>query len=105
MASGRPVAVLDACVLYPPIVRDLLMWLAVEKLYQPKWTEEIHAEWIENLLENRPELDRTALLRTRDLMNQNGGDCLVEGYEPLISTIVLPDPDDRHVVAAAIKGE
>jgi len=95
-------AVLDANVLYPPILRDLFLWLAVEKTFQPKWTDAIHSEWIENLLENRPELSRDALHRTRDLMNQHGGDCLVEGYEPLIETLSLPDAGDRHVLAAAI---
>jgi hypothetical protein len=35
-------------------------------------------------------------------MNQAVEDCLVEGYEHLIESIELPDPDDRHVVAAAI---
>ena len=99
----RPVAVLDACVLYPPILRDLFLWLAVKKVFQPKWTETIHTEWIENLLKNRPDLSRAALLRTRDLMNAHGGDCLVEGYEPQIDKLSLPDANDRHVLAAAIK--
>lgn len=37
-------------------------------------------------------------------MDSNVRDCLVEGYEPLLSSVELPDPDDRHVLAAAIKG-
>jgi hypothetical protein len=36
-------------------------------------------------------------------MNSNVRDCIVENYEYLIDSIQLPDPDDRHVVAAAIK--
>jgi hypothetical protein len=31
--------------------------------------------------------------------------CLIEGYEPLIESLTLPDPKDRHVLAAAIKGQ
>jgi len=99
-----PIAMMDSCVLYPPILRDLFLWLAVEKVFQPKWTEMIHSEWIENLLEHRPELNRAALLRTRDLMNEHGGDCQVEGFEGLIDTVALLDLDDRHVLAAAIAG-
>jgi len=38
------IAVLDSCVLYPPALRDLLMWLASVVAYEPRWTEEIHAE-------------------------------------------------------------
>jgi 23S rRNA C2498 (ribose-2'-O)-methylase RlmM len=43
------VAVLDACVLYPPALRDLFMWLAVDMVYQPRWTNQIHDEWIRNV--------------------------------------------------------
>lgn len=56
-----------------------------------------------NVLKNRPDLKREQLERTRDMMNAHVRDCLVTGYEPYIETISLPDPDDRHVVAAAIK--
>lgn len=36
-------------------------------------------------------------------MNSHVRDCLVTGYEPLIDAVSLPDPDDRHVLAAAIR--
>jgi predicted nucleic acid-binding protein len=36
-------------------------------------------------------------------MNAAVRDCLVTGYEPLIGAVELPDPDDRHVLAAAIR--
>lgn len=55
-----------------------------------------------NLLKQRPDLDETKLARTQALMNKTVRDSLVTGYEPLIESIVLPDPDDRHVVATAI---
>src|SRR5579862_3345911 len=97
-------AVLDSCVLYPAPLRDFFMRLAV-KLYQPKWTETIHEEWIRNVLEDRPDLTLTQLTRTRELMDRHGGVCLVTGYEALIPTLTLPDPDDRHVLAAAITAQ
>lgn len=80
------------------------MRLAV-KLYQPKWTDSIHEEWIRNVLKNRPDVTEDQLTRTRELMNRYGGACLVTGYEPLISALMLPDPDDRHVLAAAITAQ
>jgi predicted nucleic acid-binding protein len=97
-------ALYDACVLYPAPLRDLLMELAGTGLFRARWTNEIHSEWIENLLENEPHRQRTKLERTRDLMNAAVLDCLVIGYEPLIPALTLPDPDDRHVLAAAVQG-
>lgn len=61
--SPYPV-VLDACVLYPARLRDLLMHLGIAGLYQPKWSAEIHREWCRNLLMNRPDITQAALTRT-----------------------------------------
>jgi predicted nucleic acid-binding protein len=97
-------ALYDACVLYPAPLRDLLMELAGAGLFRARWTDEIHREWIENLLENEPHRERAKLERTRDRMNATALDCLVTGYEELIPALTLPDPDDRHVLAAAIRG-
>jgi len=97
------IALYDACVLYPAPLRDLLMHLAMTDLYRAKWTNEIHDEWMRNVLANRPDLIRTQLERTRELMNSNVRECLVDGYEKLIPALTLPDPNDRHVLAAAIR--
>ena len=94
--------VYDACVLYPAPQRDFLMHIALTDLYRAKWTDQIHEEWIRNLLKNRSDLSIEQLTRTRNLMNAGVRDCLVTGYEGLIRTLKLPDPDDRHVLAAAI---
>ncbi|CAK2899426.1 PIN domain-containing protein [Vibrio crassostreae] len=97
--------ILDACVMYPAPLRSYLMYLANTGLFRARWTEQIHDEWTRNLLKNRPELNAEQLQRTRQLMNANFPDCLIEGYESLIDGLTLPDVDDRHVVAAAIKGQ
>jgi hypothetical protein len=96
-------ALFDACVLYPAPLRDLLMHLALTDLFQARWTNAIHEEWMRNVLADRPDLRRDQLERTRDLMNAHVEYCLVEGYETLIPGLTLPDPDDRHVLAAAIR--
>lgn len=98
----RFIVVFDACVLYPAPLRDFLMRLATTGMFAAKWTDRIHEEWMNNLLERRPEL-RSHLSRTRELMDQAVPDCLVTGYESLIEGLRLPDPDDRHVLAAAIR--
>ena len=96
-------AVYDACVLYPAPLRDFLVWLAITDLFKARWTEEIHSEWMRNVLLNRSDLTLEQLTRTKNLMNANVRDCLVTGYEPLIALFELPDPNDRHVLAAAIR--
>lgn len=99
------IALLDACVLYPAPLRDLMMQLTLADSFRARWTEDIHEEWIRNLLKNRPDLKRQKLEQTRDLMNRNVRDCLVTDYQSLVPTLTLPDPDDRHVLAAAVTAQ
>lgn len=103
MASEPPVAVYDACVLYPFHLRNLLVQCAVDRLVEARWTDEIHDEWIRNLLAKEPRLTRQRLERTRDLMNTVLPGAMVSDYAMHIAIISLPDPDDRHVVAAAVQ--
>jgi predicted nucleic acid-binding protein len=97
-------AFLDACVLYPAPLRDLLMELAVADLYRAKWSHAVHEEWIKSVLLDRSDLTREQLERTCELMNAHVRDALVVDFEQLISILELPDPKDRHVLAAAING-
>lgn len=99
------IALLDACVLYPAPMRDLLLNLADAGLFIPKWTDQIHDEWTRNLLFNRPDLLAVQLQKTTDAMNSAFPDATITNYETLISVIHLPDPDDGHVLAAAICGK
>ena len=101
---SRYTALYDACVLYPAPLRDLLMQLALTDLFRARWTEAIHEEWIRAVLADRTDLKQADLLYTKERMDQNVRDCLVTGYEPLIETLTLPDEDDRHILAAAIRG-
>jgi len=98
-----PVTVVyDANVLYSAPLRDLLIRLALAGLVRARWTDAIHEEWIRNVVRNQPTVSREKAEKVRDLMNLNVRDCLVTGYENLIDRLALPDPDDRHVLAAAI---
>ncbi|KUN79279.1 PIN domain-containing protein [Streptomyces griseoruber] len=99
------VAVYDANVLYPSTLRDVLIRVAQAGLVQAKWTDQILDETFRNLKENRPDLDPTKLDLTRERMSGAIRDVLVKGYEPLIDILDLPDPDDRHVLAAAIRAK
>jgi predicted nucleic acid-binding protein len=99
--SIRFTCVLDTNVIYPIDVRDLLFWFAHYELFTPKWSKHIFDEWLDVMLRNgisKEEADK----RVRKA-NRAFPDALVENYEPLIEGLVLPDPKDRHVLAAAIK--
>lgn len=101
--SSRYTAILDANVLYPTLLRDVLMSLAVADLFHARWSATIHREWTRHLTHARPELG-ARLPALVERMNAAVPDSVVTGYEHLIASIELPDPDDRHVVAAAIVG-
>lgn len=95
-------ALLDACVLYPAPLRDILLRLALADLYRAKWSEEIHEEWMRNLAANRPDIPWERIEGIRQLMDSHARDALVQGHKPLVAGLELPDPQDRHVLAAAI---
>ena len=97
-------AVLDACVLYPAPLRDILLSLADAGLFHARWTVDIQDEWTRNLLSNRPDLNAEQLRATQERMIAAIPDCLITRYEPLIAGLSLPDANDRHVLAAAITG-
>ncbi len=81
------------------------MHLALTGLFRAKWSADVHEEWTSALLEKRPDLTREKLARTRALMDLHAVEALVTGYEDLIPGLQLPDPNDRHVLAAAIRGQ
>ena len=103
--SSRYTAILDACVLYPASLRDLLLSLARDGLYHARWSERIETEWVRSLLHQRPDLDEARLRRTCALMAQAVPDSLVTGWESLLDGLpALPDSNDSHVLAAAVRG-
>jgi hypothetical protein len=77
--------------------------LADADLYSAKWSVHIRNEWTRSLLRDRPELS-TQVAAAAQAMEDAIPDCLVSGYEHLIEGLLLPDADDRHVLAAAIVG-
>ncbi len=79
--SPRFTAVLDANVIYPAPIRDLLLNLADLEIFSPKWSEIIHEEWIRNLLINRTDLSKPTLMRTVKIMNSAFPDAVVHGFE------------------------
>jgi len=99
--SVRFKAVLDTNVIYPVIIRDLLFWFAHYDLYTPKWSRNIFDEWMA-VMERKGVPQEEAKKRVQKA-NLAFPDALVQDYEVLLNELTLPDPKDRHVLAAAIK--
>jgi hypothetical protein len=103
-------ALLDTCVLVPSRARDVLLEIASTGAYRPLWSSEILAELdrtLRLLLTKQgasPEEIDAYLTRLFRQMRITFPDALVTGWEELVPTIRLPDPGDRHVVAAAWAG-
>lgn len=80
-----------------------MVQLALTGVYRARWSQEINEEWTRNLIQNEPKLNPDNIRATAEVMNRAVRDCLVEDYQDLIPSFTLPDPDDRHVIAAAVK--
>ena len=96
------VVILDANVLFPFRVRDVLLTFAQEGLFRARFTDEIIDEWTRNLIRLKPHLEASVLAQIAALRFAFD-DCFVTGHKPLIAGLTLPDKDDRHVLAAAIR--
>lgn len=96
-------ALIDANVFFGARLRSLMVHLAQSGTFRARWSDEIHREWMSKLVERRSDLSLEKLERTRQMMDAAVPDCLVTGYENLVDKLELPDPRDRHVLAAAIR--
>ncbi|MEU8897086.1 PIN domain-containing protein [Nocardia sp. NPDC048505] len=96
------VALYDANVLYGNTLRDMMIRLAQSDLVEARWTDMILDEALGSVARKYPDIPQAKLDRVRRLTVDAVPKCLVKGFEPLIEKLELPDPDDRHVLAAAI---
>lgn len=98
-------ALLDACVLVPVALADTLLRAAEAGLYRPLWSDRILAETRAAILEVHPDEPHARVDARLAAMGCAFEDATVRDWEPLVDGIVLGgDPDDRHVVAAAVRG-
>ena len=95
-------AVLDACVIYPAPIRDLLLSLADVGLFKPFWSDEINQEWGRSLMIKRPDILPIKIAATVQAMNDSFPDATIKRDESIMSKLHLPDQNDLHVLATAI---
>ena len=102
LVPSRFIAVLDASVLFSIRATNLTLEMAKAGLFQPRWTQDIHEEWTRALRRKNPGVEPAPIAKRRREMDEGFPDALIGGYADLIPSLSLPDPDDRHVLAAAI---
>jgi predicted nucleic acid-binding protein len=96
-------ACLDACVLFPTVMREMLLAAAVEGAFEPVWSERILEEWA-RATRRLPEGAEAIARAEIAAMKAHWPTAAAEVREEAVATITLPDPNDAHVVAAALAG-
>lgn len=102
------VVLADANVLYSRVLRDYLLYAAAEQLISIRWSQRILDEFAKHLIANIAGFDREQAQRLFEGMNAAFPDALVapvSGHYQRLKSLHMPDPDDRHVVAAAVAAE
>ena len=94
----------DANVFFGAALRSLVVELSTTGLFRARWTQDIHDEWISAVHEKRPDIAIEKLRSVAGQIDRAVPNCRVTGYESIIPSLSLPDPGDRHVLAAAIVG-
>jgi len=100
----RYTALLDANVLVPYTLTDVLLRLAEAGFYRPLWSVEVLGETERTLAHMDPGLESAKFRDRLAAMDRSFTDASVTGWESLVESFDLPDPGDRHVVAAAVVG-
>ena len=96
-------AFFDSNVFVGTRLRSLILFLAQSGHFRARWSDDVHREWMAAVLRNRPSIREETLVAQRRLMDAAVLNCKVNDYETLIPGLTLPDSDDRHILAAAIK--
>jgi predicted nucleic acid-binding protein len=101
---------LDTCVLVPSLSRDVLLEVAEQSVYRPLWSAEVLNELnraVRRLTTQRgiqSDVVDSYASRLLTQMTRAFPDAMVDGWRSIVETISLPDPNDRHIVAAALSG-
>ncbi len=101
--ADPPKAVLDACVLFPTVLREILFAVAKRGLFTPLWSDRILEEWTRATAKLGP-LAQLQAQGESALARTAFPSALIRARPDIEARLLLPDPDDRHVLATAIAG-
>lgn len=96
-------ALLDACVLYPTVMREMLLGAAKQGLFEPLWSPRVLEEWARAAAKIGPDGEAQARGEVA-MLGLAWPRATVTPPDGLIRRLWLPDPDDVHVLAAAVAG-
>jgi predicted nucleic acid-binding protein len=105
MLVGRYSAFLDANVLHPAFLRGALLWFADARLLRPVWSKDVLIEWRRSVQRRHADMDEVKCDRLQAAFTSHFPDAEVSNYQTFVDAVTLPDPEDRHVLAAAIVGK
>jgi hypothetical protein len=94
---------IDACVLFPTVMREMVVGTAAAGGFVPLWSGRILEEWA-RATRRLPQGAEAVARGEIALLRAAWPEAEVEADEALVAGLSLPDPDDRHVLAAAIAG-
>lgn len=95
---------LDACVLYPTVLREILIGVAAEGLYEPQWSARILEEWARAAARNGGPADEAIARGEIALLRARFPKAEIAPAPGIAARLHLPDENDIHVLAAAIAG-
>ena len=95
--------VLDACVLYPTVMREMLLGAASAGIYQPLWSDRLLEEWARAAARHDP-MQEVQARGEIAMLGAQWPKARVTAPEGLLNRLWLPDPTDIHVLATAVAG-
>jgi len=94
---------IDACVLYPTVMREVILGAAKLGLFEPRWSDRILEEWARATVKLGPEAEVFARGEIA-MLGVAFPRAIVPVHQGLMKRLWLPDADDIHVLAAAVSG-
>jgi len=101
-AESAPVVLVDSCIWHHSFSRNVFRHLALAGAMQIRWSRAIESEWIRSVSRARPEIASSSLIAVRDRFRFEFPDGLAPELLPRHPLPRLPDPDDEHVLRAAL---
>ena len=94
---------IDACVLYPTVMREVILGAAKLGLFEPRWSDRILEEWARATVKLGPEAEVFARGEIV-MLGAQFPRAIVPVHQGQLPRLWLPDPDDIHVLGAAVSG-